>query len=161
MAPAPWRIAGKHPGQTVLPPRENSTLPLWAGRARCTSAKATTKPWELGKHPGGMMLQGHSTPREYPSTACWRWTPGWTDHHMIRDGCSHPPKFPSGDDHFLTQTHNLATLALSTELGREKNLKVKNKAYFLSAGQGANKSLFPASHPSAKLHPVLGALTLN
>lgn len=47
----------------MLPPRENSLLPLWVGCVRCTSAKVTTKSWELGKYPGGMMLQGYSTPR--------------------------------------------------------------------------------------------------
>lgn len=41
---------------------------------------------------------------------------------MIWGGFSHLPKFPSGDDHFPTQTHNLATLVFSTELGRGKKI---------------------------------------
>lgn len=149
MAPAPWRIAGKHPGQTVLPPRENTTSPLWVGHARCTSAKGTTKPRELGKYPGGMMLQRYSTPREYvegerfcgenilrehhPRGARPHMNPfpvqsAGDGHHltsitMIQDRCSHPTK--SGGGHFPTATHILATLALSIELGRGKKSKSK------------------------------------
>lgn len=46
--------------------------------AALTTAKATTKPWGLGKYPGGMMLQGCCSPGEYLGgkmlEGCW--TPG-------------------------------------------------------------------------------------
>jgi len=55
-APAPRRITGKRPGQTVLPPRENSTLPLPAGTRRAAEpSKQRAQPRSpLPKHPQTM-----------------------------------------------------------------------------------------------------------